>query len=407
MKLLKNKLIIILPILIIAILVIFGAVMIPTINPLPVNLPIALVNEDTGMETPDQGRINLGEEISLNIQEISKSKSDQDPIIEWIPIASYEQVQDGLDNQKYYAALVIPKDFSQKQVSLQTTTPVSPNITILINQGAFPSAVAMSTQTLNGIVDNLNNTIRLQLLEGFEKQGVTLTPEQAATLAAPITKTLTYMNEVGENSANGNAPVMMFQPFWMSTIVGSALFTMVMSKLTFNRRSSRLKSLLIQATSGVLLGIIVGFGLTWYLEAIGIHVPLFTDTALYIAIAYLSFFLMQSAVLSWVGLKGDILFIIILFFGSPLLSLPPEFMSPFYRDWIYSWLPIRFMVEGLRSLFYFDSGLSWNEPMKVLVGVGVVSFLVLIGSAIKVRVKSNQEQQQLDHQGAVRVERIS
>lgn len=396
MALLKNKLILFTPIIIAAVLIIFGSAIIPSINPSPKNLPIALVNEDAGLEVPGQGLINMGEELARKILESPETNSDQDPVVEWITTDSKEQAEKGLNNQEYYAALVIPKDFSQKQATLQTPAPSNPEVTVLINQGAYPSAVSASSQTLNGIVDNLNHAVRSQLLEGFEKQDVMLSPEQAAALASPITKTVTYVNEVGKN-ANGGAPVLLFQPFWMSTIIGSALFTLVMGKLTFTRRSSRLAALLVQAACGILLAAIVGFGFTGYVEALGVHIPHYVDTALYIAIAFLSFFLMQSALLSWVGMKGDILFIIILFFGAPLLSMPPEFMSPFYQDWVYSWLPIRFMVEGLRSLFYFDGGLSWNEPMAVLAGIGIVSFLVMIGSALRVKaVKRSQDEKQAE-----------
>ena len=54
---------------------------------------------------------------------------------------------------------------------------------------------------------------------------------------------------------------------------------------------------------------------------------------------------MISAVLSLVGLKGIGLFALLLFFGAPLLSLAPEMLSPFYQDWVYSWLPMKFMIE--------------------------------------------------------------
>ncbi len=62
---------------------------------------------------------------------------------------------------------------------------------------------------------------------------------------------------------------------------------------------------------------------------------------------------MISAVLSLVGLKGIGVFALLLFFWAPLLSLAPEMLSPFYQDWVYAWLPMRFMIEGLREIFFF------------------------------------------------------
>lgn len=54
-----------------------------------------------------------------------------------------------------------------------------------------------------------------------------------------------------------------------------------------------------------------------------------------------------------------------------------------YRDWIYSWLPMRFMVEGLRNLFYFGDGMTWSTPVSVLVWIGLVSMIVILASAFK------------------------
>ena len=100
-----------------------------------------------------------------------------------------------------------------------------------------------------------------------------------------------------------------------------------------------------------------GFGLTWIADGmVGLNISNFTDTALFLSITSFSFFLMISAVLSLVGLKGIGLFALLLFFGAPLLSLAPEMLSPFYQDWVYSWLPMKFMIEGLREIFFFGKG---------------------------------------------------
>jgi len=69
-------------------------------------------------------------------------------------------------------------------------------------------------------------------------------------------------------------------------------------------------------------------------------------------------------------------------------------MSSFYRDWIYSWLPMRFMVEGLRELFFFGKGLGWNHAVSSLTWIGIVSAVVILASGFKPR--TLQEQQKLE-----------
>ncbi len=72
--------------------------------------------------------------------------------------------------------------------------------------------------------------------------------------------------------------------------------------------------------------------------------------------------------------------------------MAPEMMSVFYRDWIYSWLPMRFMVEGLRELFFFGQSLSWSMSIAVLVWIAVVGLLVILLSALLPNKVKEQEE---------------
>lgn len=51
------------------------------------------------------------------------------------------------------------------------------------------------------------------------------------------------------------------------------------------------------------------------------------------------------------------------------------------------------MVDGLRELFFFEKGLSWNTPVSVLVWIGLVSMLILLASALRVNSAKEQESQ--------------
>jgi len=139
-----------------------------------------------------------------------------------------------------------------------------------------------------------------------------------------------------------------------------------------------------QIIIGGVIALVIGFGFTWIaVEMVRLNIPNFMNTALFLTITAYSFYLMISAVLSLLGIRAIAVFALLLFFGAPLLAMAPEMMSPFYRDWIYSWLPMRFMVEGLRKLFFFGEGLTWNSPVSVLTWIAVVSILVILGTATK------------------------
>lgn len=203
----------------------------------------------------------MGNTFSENIR--SQALPGQDSPIKWIEVSSLSQVKKGLDEKKYYAALVIPEDFSKNQASLQTAQPTSPEIQILVNQGMNPTAANMASQILNGMVDGINTNVRTQILEGFKVQGNTITTEQAALLVSPIIKKVINVNEIGTKSANGNAPVTMFQPLWMGSIAGAAFVFMSLRKTVFRSRKDKLIGVSIQILVGAILALIAGFGLTF------------------------------------------------------------------------------------------------------------------------------------------------
>lgn len=129
-------------------------------------------------------------------------------------------------------------------------------------------------------------------------------------------------------------------------MAGAAIIFIAVSKLPITNRKENLITKIGQILLGAVVSLVVGFGLTWLAsDMVGLHIPQFTDTALFLSITSFSFFLMISAVLSWLGIRSIALFALLLFFGAPLLSMAPEMMSPFYRDWIFSWLPMRFMIH--------------------------------------------------------------
>ncbi|QWG28759.1 DUF3533 domain-containing protein [Bacillus mycoides] len=378
----KNKLLLLSPVVALLVVFIFSLTLFPTVQPKPKNLPIAIVNEDQGVEIPNQAKMNMGQTIVDTIKKTSKS--DEEPAVKWVEVKNKESVQTGLNNQEYYAALVIPKDFSVKQASLRTPQPSSPEIEILINQGMNTAASTMAGQMLNGVVDNMNNNVRTQLLEGFKAKGTTLTTDQVSKLVTPITKKVTNVNEIGKNSANGNSPISLFQPLWIASLASAAIIFIAISKMPVGTRKENFVLKLKQILAGAIAALVIGFGLTWIADGmVGLNISNFRDTALFLSITSFSFFLMIAAVLSLVGLKGIGLFALLLFFGAPLLSLAPEMLSPFYQDWIYSWLPMKFMIEGLREIFFFGKGLSWSTPVTVLVWIGVVSMVIVLVTAFK------------------------
>lgn len=105
------------PLLVLLILVpIVSFMMYPMMNMSPKDLHVGIVNLDRGAEF-DQGKVNLGNKIVGNITNPEKDDDDsteESPVI-WEEFNSKGEAKKALANEKIYAYLVIPKDFSESQ----------------------------------------------------------------------------------------------------------------------------------------------------------------------------------------------------------------------------------------------------------------------------------------------------
>lgn len=378
----KNKFFILAPIAAIVAVFIFSLTLFPSVQPQPKNLPIAIVNEDEGVTIPGQGEMNLGNTMLEMMQQNAVAASgDDEPAVKWIQVESKDAVLKGLDDKDYYAALVIPADYSVQQSSLATPAPTNPALEIYINQGMNTVAATMATQLLNTMVDTMNTNVRTQLLAGFAAQNMSLTAEQVAAIAVPIEKIVTTVNAPGPNSASGNMPLSLFQPLWIGSLAAAVILFFAAKKHPVDTTQRRFMQRLIQLGVAVIAAFIIGFGLPWLADAmVGFDIPEYMPTALFLTITTLAFIAMILAVLSVIGFPGIAIFVLLLFFGAPLLSFAPEMLSGFYQDFVYSWLPMRFMIEGLREIFFFGTGVTWANT-QVLVWIMIVSILVILLSA--------------------------
>lgn len=96
---------------------------------------------------------------------------------------------------------------------------------------------------------------------------------------------------------------------------------------------------------------------------------------------------MILAVITWIGYVGLPIFILFMFYGLPLIQLTPEMMPAFYKDWIYPWLPMRFMFDGVKEILFY-SGEVWNDGAILLVWIGAAGILLLL---TKIYVPSKEE----------------
>ena len=395
MNLLKQKQALLAPILVLVVVVIFSLTLASSVNPTPKNLPIAIVNEDEGITVPTKGEINLGKIMVSKINEVTDSQKES--AVNWIQVSNEKKVRKGLDDKKYYAALILPKDLSQKQATLKTVNPSPIEIKVLLNQGMNANASTMAGQILNNVVNQLSMNIRTEVLSELEKKNSLISAKQASVLASPIVNKIENVNEIGTHTANGNAPVILITPLWMSSLIGAVIIFLGKKKTNMTTSVNKFKVILEQIALAIILAFVAGFGITLMADWIGFTIPNFIDTALYLTIAYFSFHILISAVMSWVGFGGVGLFALIFFFAGSIIGMAPELLPKFTHDWIYSWVPMRFGADGLREIFYFEKELSFSHSMVILVWIASVSTIILLASTFKQNKIENEQQLSINH----------
>ena len=107
MNIFKSKLLWFAPIVAILLLVIFSLAFYPAFNPKPKQIPIAVVNNDKGIDI-QSNKVNIGKTIEDKLMD-----SDSDTI-KWI---KESDIKKGLNDNKYYGAAIFNKDFSKNAMS--------------------------------------------------------------------------------------------------------------------------------------------------------------------------------------------------------------------------------------------------------------------------------------------------
>ena len=107
MNIFKSKLLWLAPIAVILLLVIFSLAFYPAFNPKPKQLPIAVVNNDKGVDIQGN-KVNIGKKIEDKLMD-----SDSDTV-KWVKVDKESDIKKGLNDNKYYGA-ALTKTFQKMQ----------------------------------------------------------------------------------------------------------------------------------------------------------------------------------------------------------------------------------------------------------------------------------------------------
>jgi putative membrane protein len=162
-------------------------------------IKVAVTNEDAGAELNGK-RINVGNEI------ISTLKANHK--LGWVFVKQDKAVH-GVKSGKYYAYLLIPKDFSQKLTSILEINPQKPEIEFGVNEKINAVAPKITSSGASSVTAQISQafikTVGNAIFSGFYKVGVELEKnlpniQKVETQIFELEKALPQIQEMGKKA---------------------------------------------------------------------------------------------------------------------------------------------------------------------------------------------------------------
>ncbi|MBS7157760.1 MAG: YhgE/Pip domain-containing protein [Collinsella sp.] len=122
------------------------------------NIKIAVASNDRGTENDLAGDLNAGDEV------IEKLRENDD--LGWTFVDA-DEAREGVERGDYYAAIIIPKDFSRDLTSMLTGTFTEPKITYYVNEKKNAIAPKVTDTGAETIEEQVNDTFVATVAETF------------------------------------------------------------------------------------------------------------------------------------------------------------------------------------------------------------------------------------------------
>jgi len=346
-----------------------------TINPTAKELPLGIVVLDEGVKLPNGERLNLGELLEYEVKKRDTSS------VKWSFFNSKEEALKAMDEREVYAIILVPENLSSNIFSLLTESPGEPTTTIILNEGMNQVGVNVATQISNGILSNFNQQIQTRLLSQLEEMNWPLSVDLTKVVISPVKIKMEKINSVPPNHANGNTPALITQLIWISTFISSMILFTLIKRLTDGKWT--LKSIGTQIFAGILYVTLIS-GVIHLLTVRVLNMDVSSQDQLFMSLLFIgmSFFLLQNSLLNWIGYPAAPIFILLLFFSMPILTMAPEMLPEMTRDYLYSWTPFRYSLDRLRDILFFDMKL-FEDGVGTLGMIGIISFFLMVLSILK------------------------
>lgn len=406
---------------------VLGLAMAPMMHMSPKSMPMAIVNLDEGADLPTGEHLVAGDLIEENIQEmIDENSGGGEAPLAFTALGSRAELDERIAD--YYGAIVIPADFTEKQMAGTTAlaTTLGQGIQELMAsqqqaQTAAPAATAMAVATQAGPdaaaqAQQAAQAAMAEKMQGVIQDAVTAQQEAdkpsielvANTAKSPIfANTLqsslgtalaskgvevevTAIGDAGDDASPlaGIIGVQMSVMPLMILSLAMSLIAFVVTRLQDDERTRASKA----RTAGVQVGYAVAASLVAATAAYGI-VAWFGGMAVpaqAILLLWLASFCIMLANLGLLGISiplGAVVMVCVFALGMGTAVLPPEMLPSFWADWVCPWAPQVAIGDAMRNIIYLN-GEAFEVGIPRLLAWGCVGLAALaIGIFIPSRKK--------------------
>lgn len=359
------------------------------------DVPVAVVSEDAGT-TFHKIKLNLGSELASSVA----SKEVDSKEVRFTVLASRQALLARMRDDKVFAAIVVPRDFSQKVAALlagKASAGERLQIEILTNPEAGTIASSSAEQIATKTVQRFEQAAVTRIDAGLRLLGATPSGDLAAAFADSGVVTVSPVVALPAKSALGTGPFF-FQltvalgGFFLAAIVSAAAeIAAGRSKLhlpgwTLERPAagvSKSQLAMLKVALTLLFALPTALLQTLFaVKGLGMQATNPLALAFFSALGSAAVAMITLFFLLTLDVAGRIVAVLltILFAVPSSGGVYPEQTLPHVFRFLGDWLPLRRMTDGARSLTFFDgnSAAGLGTALWVLaLYLGVFTLLTL------------------------------
>ncbi|MBB3661272.1 hypothetical protein LY15_001156 [Prauserella flava] len=240
---------------------------------------------------------------------------------------------------------------------------------LLVDQdvyGVLELGVGRDGLTITAVTSGTVNPAGTQIAgQAVATAGQRIAGALGETAVSPPVRTET-IHDTGP--AGRTAPLGISALAWVGGLAGSALLAVQVRRGRL-RPGTGARCAHLALTGALLTGVLAGFLALWN-SSWDLGWPVLG----FLALTATAFVAVQGALLRWLGLPAMAVLGPLYLLAPSVASQVPETLEPAYRVLLWSWTPLRFPAEGLRSLLAESPGTD-----QVIVAVWVLGAMLVVG----------------------------